>query len=338
MKGHIMLETVSPYSSKRQLLWMFRKGYLQGVFWITLVALTSNMNDILMRLGGRLPGMELTFFRYFFAVLILLPIMLREGKNAFRTTRIWLHILRGVLLFAAVALWASAVTMVPLAVMSTFALTVPLFVLPLARLFLKEPVGWQRILATLTGCMGILIIIYGSNSSEIGFWDSLLILNKGVVYLIIACVLFALSDILNKKYVTKESTTSMLFYISLCTAILGFIPAQVIWVTPTSLELIYMFVLGAGGNLVLYFLLQAFVSADISALAPYRYTELLFSGLFGFIFFAEIPTQWTFIGASIIAVATASIAYYEYAKTRGKVPKWGIGKWTGEISTPVLAE
>ena len=311
-----MLGAVSLYSSKRQPLWMFRTGYLQGVFWIILVALTSNMNDILMRLAGRLPAMEITFFRYFFAVLTLSPIMFMEGKSAFITTRSWLHILRGGLLFGAIALWASAVTLVPLAVMSTFALTVPLFSLPLARFFLKEHVGWQRTLATFMGFMGILITIYDGSSPEINFWDSLLTLNKALVYLVIASVLFALSDIINKIYVTKESTTSMLFYISLCTSIFGFIFAQTIWIPPTPVELIYMFILGAGSNLILYFLLRAFTSTDVSSLAPYRYIELFFSGLFGFMFFSEIPTQGIFIGAAIIVVATASIAYYELQKNK----------------------
>ena len=48
--------------------WFSQKGYPQGVFWILLVSLISNMNDILMRLTGpTLPGIEIIFFRYFFA-------------------------------------------------------------------------------------------------------------------------------------------------------------------------------------------------------------------------------------------------------------------------------
>lgn len=308
------LATAQPQSQK---LWFFRKGYLQGVFWITLVALASNLNDILMRECSRLPAQEITFFRYFFAVITLLPFMLANAKTAFKTERPLLHAIRAMLLFGAIFSWAAAVKIVPLAVMSTFALTVPIFVLPMAAVFLKEKVGWQRTLATLVGFGGIFTVIYGS-SNDTTFIDSLLTLNNGTWYLMFAALLFAMSDIVNKKYVSKESNLSMLFYIALGTAIFAFIPAQLAFEMPTLGEFGLLFLLGAGGNLILFFLLKAFSATDVSALAPYRYTELFFAGFFGFIIYGEIPTSWTFLGAGIIVLATASIAYYEIYQSRKK--------------------
>ncbi len=304
-----------PQQTSSQPLWFFRKGYLQGVFWITLVALTSNLNDILMREASRLPAQEVTFFRYFFAVITLLPFMLMKAKTAFKTERPGLHAIRSLLLFGAIFSWAAAVKLVPLAVMSTFALTVPIFVLPMASVFLKEKVGWQRTLATLVGFAGIFTVVYGT-SEDTNFIQSLLTLNNGTWYLMFAALLFAMSDIVNKKYVSKESNLSMLFYIALGTAIFAFIPAKMVWTLPTTQEFIILFILGAGGNLILFFLLKAFSATDVSALAPYRYTELFFAGIFGYIVYREIPTVWTFMGAGIIIVATASIAYYEIHQAR----------------------
>lgn len=293
------------------LKWFTQKGYLQGVFWITLVALTSNTNDILMRLAGaNIPPFEVTFFRYFFGVVTLLPVMLYHRKTAFATQRPLLHIIRSILLFGAIVCWSTAVTMVPLAVVSTLALTVPLFVLPMASFLLKERVGWQRTLATLTGFCGIFLVVYASTSDE-SLWQSLLQLNNGTLYLIIAALFFALSDILNKKFVSKESDLSMLFYIALGTAAIAFIPAYQNWVPLSSSEIFYFLCLGAGSNLILYFLLRAFASTEISALAPYRYTELIFATFFGIALFGEIPTQWFWIGATIIVISTAAISYYE---------------------------
>ena len=50
--------------------------------------------------------------------------------------KLLLHILRGLLGFGAIAFWCAGVSIVPLAVVSTLALTVPLFVLPMAVVFL----------------------------------------------------------------------------------------------------------------------------------------------------------------------------------------------------------
>ena len=311
--------------------WFSNRGYAQGVFWITLVALTSNMNDILMREASRLPAQEVTFFRYFFAVLTLLPFMLTKHQSAFKTQRYWLHGIRSILLFVAIFAWAGAVKLVPLAIMSIYALTIPLFVLPMASFFLKERVGWQRSLATLFGFSGILTIIIGSSEDPAQFLNaitlnsitggtllsSMTMTTTGTMMLLVSVLCFALSDIVNKKYVTKESTLSMLFYIALGTTILSafFLPSA--WITPNATELFELVILGAGGNLILFFLLKAFAATDVSSLAPYRYTELIFAGLFGFALYGEIPTFWTVIGALIIVTATASVAFYEI-KIRNK--------------------
>ena len=313
-------------SEQKHKSWLFRPGYAQGVFWITLVALTSNMNDILMREASRLPAQEVTFFRYAFAVLTVLPFMLLKAKSSFKTKRPFVHVIRSALLFVAIFAWAGAVKVVPLALMSLYALTVPLFVLPMASAFLKERVGWQRTLATLLGFIGIFVTMVGSGSipndvlSVLQFPGSDSSPNTPLLtsatttgtWLLLGSVMsFALSDIVNKKYVSKESDLSMLFYIALGTAGLSafFVPS--VWISPTASEYAYLLCLGAGGNLILFFLLKAFAATDVSSLAPFRYTELIFAGIFGYILYREIPSMWTLSGGLIIIIATASIAYYE---------------------------
>ncbi len=289
--------------------WFNKRGYFQGVFWITLVAITSNFNDILMRLTA-LPPMEVAFFRYLFATLSLIPVMLYYGKSSFYTKRPGLHLLRSVLLFGAIACWVTGLTMVPLLAVSTLALTTQLFVLPMAAIFLKEKVGWQRTLATLMGFAGVFVVACGEAKGQ-EIMSSLLSFNNGTIFLIAAAMMFAFSDILNKRFVVQESTLSMLFYIALGTTICGALPAYSTWQTPSSQELIYLFILGMGGNLILLFLLKAFAATDVSALSPFRYTELFIAGITGFIAFGEIPTGWHLIGAAIIIPSTFAIAYYE---------------------------
>lgn len=295
-----------------KLSWFNQKGYLQGVFWIFVVSLVSNMNDILTRLvGNRLPSMEVAFFRFFFAVLTLLPFMIYYRKTAFKTNYPSLQGLRAILLFGAIASWCVGVTMIPLASVSTLALTVPIFVLPMAVVFLGEKVGWQRTVATLVGFSGILVVVMGGSNENESFLKAITTFNNGTLYMIFACILFALSDILNKKMVIKESNLSMMFYIALGTTLFGLIPAYLVWQAPTLKELFFLFCLGAGANLILYFLLKAFAATDVSALAPYRYIELLSAGVFGFLLFQEIPGIWTLAGAAIIVPSTFAIAYYE---------------------------
>lgn len=292
-----------------------KKGYLTGVFWISLVCLTSALNDVLMRKAGdRLPSMEVAFFRTFFALLTLIPVITFKGWNQVRTVQMNWHVARSLLGFCAIALWSYGVSNVPLAIVSTLSHTVPLFVLVLAFLLLRERVGWQRVLATLTGFGGILVIVISSYSRNDFTHSSTLF--SGVIGLLCAALCFALSDIVNKKMVHEETHLSMLFYFALGTTLVGLVPAYKVWVSPSSSEIVYLLALGAGGNLILYFLLKAFAATDVSALAPFRYIELLFATSFGFFLFAEIPTQSTLLAIAIIVPSTFAVMVYENKRER----------------------
>ena len=118
-------------------------------------------------------------------------------------------------------------------------------------------------------------------------------------------------DIINKKYVIKESMISMLFYSALVTSLISIPPSIVYWQTPEYSELVLLFALGAGGSLILFFLLKAFSLVYATAIAPYRYLELLFSAAAGYIIFNEFPENSTLYGALIIIPATLFIIYSE---------------------------
>ena len=122
---------------------------------------------------------------------------------------------------------------------------------------------------------------------------------------------FAILDIINKKFVIKESMISMLFYSAIVTALLALPFALQYWLAPTMEEIALLFILGASANLILFFLLKAFAVADATALAPYRYFELIVSAIIAYIVFNEIPTEETLWGALIIIPSTLFIIYSE---------------------------
>jgi S-adenosylmethionine uptake transporter len=290
--------------------WLNGKGYMQGVLWAMLVCLISSFNDVCIRLtGSRLESLQVSFFRFFFSTLTLLPVMLYSNRAAFKTQHFGFHSLRALLGYCAIACWCTGVTLVPLSMASIMAQTVPFFVLPLAAVLLREKIGWQRTVATLAGFLGIALTLQPADPSQAFFSSG--DINSGAFWLVAAAVMFAASDILNKKMVTRESDLTMLFYFAFGTTLIGFAPAYFVWTAPTMEELFFLFCLGSGANLILYCLLKAFAATEISALQPYRYVELIFAGLFGWLLFNEVPTVMTLLGAMIIVPSTLAIAYYE---------------------------
>lgn len=287
--------------------WFLQKGYLQGCFWAVMICLVSVSNDILMRfLGERLHVTEIIFFRFLFSMVTVVPLMMSRGLSLFKTSYPHLHILRAILGVGAIGACCYAVNIMPLSENTTIMFSQPLFFLPLAVLLLKEKVDAPRWIATLIGFSGLLLIIQPGAET----------FNMVALVPMAAAFQFALLDILAKKMVVTENTYSMLFYFAFGTTLGALIPAIIFWKTPTLNELGLLVLLGIGANLIQVCLIRAFSATDASALMPFRYVELIFSSIFGFLLFSEVPLPLILEGAALIIAGTFYISYYESKKNK----------------------
>ncbi len=287
--------------------WIKSPGYAQGVTWALLVAFISVSNDVITKfIGTRLDGLEISFFRFFFSMMTVLPFMLKKGLSSFKTERPELHFWRAVVGCAAIALFIYSLILLPLAEVTVFSFTQPLFFMPLAMLFLREKVGVNKWIAVTLGFGGILIMVQPGTTH----------FKLGVLVPMASAFLFAVSDVLNKKMVLKESTLTLLFYFALGTTLVALIPALYVWKTPTLTELFWLLLLGSGANLIQVCIFRAFTATDASSLAPFRYVELVFSVLAGLLFFGEFPATVVFIGAAIIIGSTLHMSLSEFKKQR----------------------
>ncbi len=278
------------------------RSYFVGVGWFILSLVSSSINDVISKYAGmRLHSYEITFFRFLFGTIALLPFILYCGVGTLKTSRPVVHFFRGVLLFFGIAGWTYGLTIAPITTGTVVTFTIPIFVLVLGVFFLTENIIWQRWLVTIVAFCGLVITL---NPSANDF-------NPNVLVFVGAAILFAILDIVNKKFVIKESMISMLFYSAIITAVIAYPFALQYWVTPNSHELVLLAVLGASANLILFFILKAFANTDATALAPYRYFELVVSAIIAYIIFLEVPSNATIIGSLVVIPSTLFIIYSE---------------------------
>jgi len=289
--------------------WFMRKGYPQGAFWAVMITLVSVTNDILMRLlGAGLDVIQVFFFRFFFGILAIIPLMASHGTTLFKTSRPWMHFWRAILGVGAIGGACYSVNLLPLSDNTIIMSSQPFFFLPLAVLFLKERVDLSRWIAILIGFTGLLIMFQPGAEA----------LRMVALVPIAAAFLFALSDVVAKKMVVTENTQTMLFYFSAGTTLITLIPAILVWKMPSWYELGLLALLGVGGNLIQVCMIRAFSATEASALSPFRYVEFIFAAMLGFLIFGEIPTLVTLAGAAFIIAGTAYISYYEAQKAKNK--------------------
>ena len=280
--------------------------YIIGVSWFIGSLIISVMLDVITKYTcGKLHSTQISFFRCFFSAVTLIPAIFFYGKKSIKTSYIFIHIIRGTLLFFAVTSWTYSLNVVAIPTATVISFTIPIFVLVLAVFFLDEKVPWYRWIATLAGFIGIALVIKPSGQS----------FNFQVVLLLVAAISFSMLDIINKKYIIKETILSMLFYSALVTSILSAPSAIIHWQKPEIYDLILLIMLGLGANSILFFLLKALALVDATSVAPYRYLELLLSSLASYFLFGDIPDFSTWYGAGLIIPATLFIAYSEVKKT-----------------------
>ena len=166
----------------------------------------------------------------------------------------------------------------------------PLFMIVLAFLFLGEVAGARRIGVTLAGFAGILVMLRPFGG---GFDPDGLVAVAGALFggLVVISI---------KKLSSTEPTRRIIFYYAFYTALFSAIPAAYFWVTPTLAEFWILLLIGFLGIIGQSCLTQGFTLGEATVTVPFDYMRIVYSGIFGLLLFAEIPSWWSVAGAALI--------------------------------------
>jgi drug/metabolite transporter (DMT)-like permease len=252
--------------------------------------------DAFIRLAGRaLPLGEIIVLRGAIATAIMLAVMSVLGSlSGFRKA---LNLPVAVRTFgdiAATHLFFAALLVMPFADVISIGQFTPLAVTAAAAIFLAEPVGWRRWLATLVGFMGVLIIIRPGTSA----------FNWAALY-VLGCVAFiTVRDIVTRS-ISPEVPSLMIALVTLIAVTVSGVVRGLfeVWVWP-SVSVLWLMVGAAIGNCVGYYgIIAAMRTGDISAVGPFRYSAILFGVVLGWLVFGEVPDVMTTLGIMIVVAA-----------------------------------
>ena len=249
------------------------------------------MDGFAKYLSSTLPVLQITWSRYFFTIVITLPIMLIFfRKNLTWTEQPKLQLIRGLLLFCANILFFYSISIISLAKALTLAFIAPLIVTALSPFLLGEKVGYKRWAAVITGFIGSLIVI------RPGFVE----LNLASIAALGTGVLYGFYLIITRKLHDSDNPLLTLLLTGIVGAVLGSLIMPTVWVSPTITEWYMMFAIGFFASLGHLFIILSLRYADASKLAPFGYFEIVTSIIIGYYFFNHFPDSWTFLGLFII--------------------------------------
>ena len=289
---------------------MARSDNLTGAVLMMASMASFVLNDTLMKLmAGEIPLFQLLFLRGVLTTIAVAVIAWRMGALAARPARgDWRLIFwRTVAEIGAAYFFLTALFNMPIANVTAILQALPLTITLAAALFLNEPVGWRRLLAILVGFAGVMLIV------RPGAADFTIYSLYGLAA--VGCV--TVRDLTTRRL--SSETPSMFVTLITSAAIMvvfGLASAAAPW-TPMDARALGL-TAGAAVMIIGGYLFSIMVMrvGEISFVAPFRYTGLIWALLLGWIAFGEWPDAITFLGAGIVVGSGLFTLYRESRLSR----------------------
>jgi drug/metabolite transporter (DMT)-like permease len=207
------------------------------------------------------------------------------------TRRPFLQVGRSALLLLSTALNFFALRYLQLDEALSILFATPFIVAALSGPMLGEWVGWRRWTAICVGFFGVLLV------ARPGFGG----IHPAALLSVGGAVCYALYAIATRVLSRTDSSETTLFYSNLVGAIAMLPVVFFVWSTPDSMFIVALMVLiGAFGSIGHFMLIAGHRLAPASVLAPFIYTQLVWTTTLGFLVFGDVPHRWTIVGGLIV--------------------------------------
>jgi len=277
---------------------------LSAVLLVVLASACFTTVDVTVKhLSQRYPIPLLVWARWGMQSLLILAIWgPRLRWDLIRTKRAPLHLVRGILLVASGACFFSALKFLPVAEATALNFMAPMLVTLMAGWFLGEHLTRPRLAFVVAGFIGMLLIVRPGTE----------VLHPAAFFAIGAAALYATFQILTRK-LAGENLMVLLFFPSLVGTVLlsvvvPFFHFQAWYPVSDILLFAGIGMMGLIGHLLF---IKAFQVASASAIAPFTYSQLVWSTLAGWLVFGSFPDGWTLSGIVIIAGSGVVLTWYE---------------------------
>jgi drug/metabolite transporter (DMT)-like permease len=284
---------------------------IRGSLFMTVGMAAFTMNDAITKaVSSELNFGEIILVRGLFAIVLIAALVFHQrAVRPLHTLMLKPVVLRVAAEVGGTLTFLTAIVHLPLANTSAIFQALPLAVTLGAAIFFGEPVGWRRWLAVMAGFTGVLIIVRPGFE---GF-------NLFSLFALVSVGFFAVRDLATRQI--PAQVPSLL--VTLATAAAVMIAGAVIlfplggWVAPSGRAL---GLLALAAVLVLtgyQCIITALRSGDISAIAPFRYSALLWAMVLGYLVFGDVPDAMMATGATIIVLSGLYAFYRE--RIRGRI-------------------
>lgn len=271
----------------------YKQNLLLGALLVVLAELCmASMGALVKTLGQTTPHEMAVFARNLAGLLVLMPLLWGNRSLSLKTNCLHLHLLRSLSGVAAMYCFFYAIIHLPLADSMLLKMTAPIFMPIIAILWLKESITVWTVFALIIGFVGVWIIVNPTGDVN---WIALVGVAGGL--------LAGLAKVTIRRLSRTEPITRIVFYFAITATAISALPAIAAWVTPNMSELLLMAGIGFVGTAGQLALTRAYSVSNPGTVAPLTYFSVIFGGIYGYVFWQEIPSIQFVVGAFLISMA-----------------------------------
>ena len=274
---------------------MNNNNILKGIFCIIIAGFGFALMSLFVKLSGDLPSIQKGFFRNIIAVFISSIPLIKHWRviNIPRNNTGWLVLIsRSVFGTIGLVLNFYAISHISLADSSIIQKLSPFIIIILSYIFFKEEMTRFQVFSIIIAFIGITLIIKpsGNNIISMGALAALLgALCAGIAY---TCVRYLGTHNISGEFI-------IFFFSSLSSLML--LPYLILdYRTMTYYQLSMLLLAGISATIGQYGVTFAYKFAAAKNISVFDYSQVLFSGIFGYMFFGEFPDFQSLIGYIIV--------------------------------------
>ncbi|WP_312529607.1 DMT family transporter [Paracoccus sp. (in: a-proteobacteria)] len=254
-------------------------------------------NDAIMKyVTQSLPVYQSILTRCLFLLPLLVGFALMQGGLRLRLARRDLPALclRSIGEIGSTMLYLLALQHMALGNLSAIMQAMPLLVTLAAAIVFRDRLGPRRLIAIAIGFIGVLIIVRPGSDAFDG-WS---------LVALAAVLMVVLRDLATRSFSSAVPSVTIAIYAAVAVMIFSLIlTTQEVWVMPQLNQIALLAlaaILFAVGAITVVATMRL---GEISFVAPFRYTALIWAILLGWLIFGEWPDVWTQLGALLIVAA-----------------------------------
>ena len=274
---------------------MNNNNILKGIFCIIIAGFGFALMSLFVKLSGDLPSMQKGFFRNIIAVFISSIPLIKHWKviNIPRNNTGWLVLIsRSVFGTIGLVLNFYAISHISLADSSIIQKLSPFIIIILSYIFFKEEMTRFQVFSIIIAFIGIILIIKpsGNDIISMGALAALLgALCAGIAY---TCVRYLGTNNISGEFI-------IFFFSSLSSLML--LPYLIFdYRSMTLYQLSMLLLAGISATIGQYGVTFAYKFAAAKNISVFDYSQVLFSGIFGYMFFGEFPDFQSLLGYIIV--------------------------------------